>query len=249
MAVAGRGRISVLVACGGAGTEKASRLPPLTPHQNRLSRHHCSLFFFQAEDGIRDGTVTGVQTCALPISGGYNLPGSVFDKEFRCAFDLLATIPTAADPNVSVKDQFFTFNNQNPFDDRTHIIDRDLHVVHGPRFGLSLWDGLALARVVLTPEAMLDGRRIEEFFAPRFFSTQFWLLWSTIFGSLPQHSATEVGRYMNRGSARCAHLSDLSHVLRTPVNQYQAFIEPLVAWLRQHGVNFLAGTFVRDIGF
>src|SRR5689334_25177921 len=25
-------------------------------------------FFFQAEDGIRDGTVTGVQTCALPIS-------------------------------------------------------------------------------------------------------------------------------------------------------------------------------------
>src|SRR2546430_9797736 len=26
-----------------------------------------SLFFFQAEDGIRDLTVTGVQTCALPI--------------------------------------------------------------------------------------------------------------------------------------------------------------------------------------
>src|SRR6267143_2769794 len=25
-------------------------------------------FFFKAEDGIRDGTVTGVQTCALPIS-------------------------------------------------------------------------------------------------------------------------------------------------------------------------------------
>src|SRR5690606_40372958 len=27
------------------------------------------LFFFQAEDGIRDFHVTGVQTCALPISG------------------------------------------------------------------------------------------------------------------------------------------------------------------------------------
>src|SRR2546429_993199 len=26
------------------------------------------LFFFQAEDGIRDVAVTGVQTCALPIS-------------------------------------------------------------------------------------------------------------------------------------------------------------------------------------
>src|SRR5207245_4677210 len=28
-----------------------------------------SFFFFQAEDGIRDATVTGIQTCALPISG------------------------------------------------------------------------------------------------------------------------------------------------------------------------------------
>src|SRR5256885_10247349 len=30
----------------------------------------CIVFFFQAEDGIRDYKVTGVQTCALPISGG-----------------------------------------------------------------------------------------------------------------------------------------------------------------------------------
>src|SRR2546430_7489488 len=31
-----------------------------------LSKEVC-VFFFQAEDGIRDLTVTGVQTCALPI--------------------------------------------------------------------------------------------------------------------------------------------------------------------------------------
>src|SRR5260370_19341345 len=31
-------------------------------------------FFFQAEDGIRDSSVTGVQTCALPIFDWY-LPG------------------------------------------------------------------------------------------------------------------------------------------------------------------------------
>src|SRR5690554_534597 len=30
-------------------------------------------FFFQAEDGIRDADVTGVQTCALPISGDARL--------------------------------------------------------------------------------------------------------------------------------------------------------------------------------
>src|SRR2546430_5182881 len=33
------------------------------------------VFFFQAEDGIRDLTVTGVQTCALPIFGGHGTWG------------------------------------------------------------------------------------------------------------------------------------------------------------------------------
>src|SRR5207245_6476053 len=33
-------------------------------------------FFFQAEDGIRDATVTGVQTCALPILLSNVLPSS-----------------------------------------------------------------------------------------------------------------------------------------------------------------------------
>src|SRR2546429_4403542 len=32
-----------------------------------------SIFFFQAEDGIRDVAVTGVQTCALPISEGLSV--------------------------------------------------------------------------------------------------------------------------------------------------------------------------------
>src|SRR2546430_5087117 len=34
----------------------------------RVRRACQFVFFFQAEDGIRDLTVTGVQTCALPIS-------------------------------------------------------------------------------------------------------------------------------------------------------------------------------------
>src|SRR5205809_1987589 len=36
-----------------------------TPSWRKFS---CSRFFFQAEDGIRVVAVTGVQTCALPIS-------------------------------------------------------------------------------------------------------------------------------------------------------------------------------------
>src|SRR5207253_6321812 len=37
-------------------------------------------FFFQAEDGIRDGHVTGVQTCALPISGAVYDGGECYDR-------------------------------------------------------------------------------------------------------------------------------------------------------------------------
>src|SRR5437870_8429458 len=33
------------------------------------ARRRQTVFFFQAEDGIQDGHVTGVQTCALPILG------------------------------------------------------------------------------------------------------------------------------------------------------------------------------------
>src|SRR5438309_7799282 len=38
-------------------------------------------FFFQAEDGIRDGTVTGVQTCALPISISYLKIDAAVERE------------------------------------------------------------------------------------------------------------------------------------------------------------------------
>src|SRR2546430_2295232 len=43
----------------------------------------CVFFFFQAEDGIRDLTVTGVQTCALPISGRRRRPDRRRDAAVR----------------------------------------------------------------------------------------------------------------------------------------------------------------------
>src|SRR2546430_12908673 len=46
-----------------------------------------SFFFFQAEDGIRDLTVTGVQTCALPIwAAGRPVP-----RRRSCAASAAAT--------------------------------------------------------------------------------------------------------------------------------------------------------------
>src|SRR5207245_4551889 len=42
-------------------------IPTTSALSLRITTKTTSVFFFQAEDGIRDATVTGVQTCALPI--------------------------------------------------------------------------------------------------------------------------------------------------------------------------------------
>src|SRR2546430_3597915 len=52
----------------------------------------CFFFFFQAEDGIRDLTVTGVQTCALPISTvGFDFDQAVVKPEGKEKLDDLAS--------------------------------------------------------------------------------------------------------------------------------------------------------------
>src|SRR2546430_3119109 len=48
----------------------------------------CVFFFFQAEDGIRDLTVTGVQTCALPIFFAAQRPDRAADADVGHALDV-----------------------------------------------------------------------------------------------------------------------------------------------------------------
>src|SRR5438132_14027394 len=55
-------------------------------------------FFFQAEDGIRDHCVTGVQTCALPICSSSRLTASRASRAtsgVACSFSTLTFRPTA----------------------------------------------------------------------------------------------------------------------------------------------------------
>src|SRR5207244_7501405 len=51
------------------------------------------LFFFQAEDGIRDDLVTGVQTCALPIfwSDEFEISRVWSSRSDRCRFQTRRT--------------------------------------------------------------------------------------------------------------------------------------------------------------
>src|SRR2546421_3820003 len=73
-------------------------LVALDSHPLLIDRGCC--FFFQAEDGIRDLIVTGVQTCALPISDDANALMRAIGLRPSCwAFAALIT-RTAAPPSL-----------------------------------------------------------------------------------------------------------------------------------------------------
>src|SRR2546429_5950453 len=57
---------------------RPARLAPSEPELRArwLTTRRALFFFFQAEDGIRDVAVTGVQTCALPICATLFAPKS-----------------------------------------------------------------------------------------------------------------------------------------------------------------------------
>src|SRR5699024_11766036 len=62
-----------------------------------------SVFFFQAEDGIRDRNVTGVQTCALPILRRQALSYAI-DRKAICDSLFFGTRSPATDFAVPVID-------------------------------------------------------------------------------------------------------------------------------------------------
>src|SRR2546430_10705319 len=74
---------------------------------SHLIMHTLFIFFFQAEDGIRDLTVTGVQTCALPILiRGLTLVFSQGKLTGMTAASGLAPLQATYDAAGSGKDRF-----------------------------------------------------------------------------------------------------------------------------------------------
>src|SRR5205807_4203854 len=73
-------------------------------------------FFFQAEDGIRDYKVTGVQTCALPIYPG--LARTKLDEVAIAAGDHFRHAAGARQPRVLVQMQRLAMNGNQRSEER-----------------------------------------------------------------------------------------------------------------------------------
>src|SRR5687768_1402691 len=99
----------------------------------RFDRVSCGVsffFFFQAEDGIRDVAVTGVQTCALPISHRPACTRNVYGDVVQLWYAPHWAIKPIAPPDRS---QFITHYEYTPGGETLRLAPRD--VVHF-RFGI-----------------------------------------------------------------------------------------------------------------
>jgi oleate hydratase len=213
---------------------------------------------------IRDGGIAGSDIVLFEESGdfggaldahgnaetGYFMSGSrMFENKYNCTFDLLSGIPSASNPAISVTAETNRVAVENSWNDKARLVDLHGNITDFHRLGFSERDRADILTLLVTPERMLDARRITDCFVPSFFQTTFWYEWCTLFAFQPWHSAIEFKRYLLRFIHHFSTIDTQEGVYRTRFNQYESIAMPVVSWLRERGVQIRLGTSVRDLRF
>jgi oleate hydratase len=183
-----------------------------------------------------------------PESGYVIRGGRMFEEHFGCTFDLFSAIPSLSDLETSVSEEIHAFNRQVVTSSRSRlVIDRER--IEAPPLNLSVRDKWDLARLALRPEFSIGTDTIEDHFSRGFFDTNFWCMWCTMFAFEPWHSLIEFRRYMRRFMHLMPGFNRLEGICRTPLNQYDSLILPLIRWLEENGVDLSTGVSVTDVDF
>jgi oleate hydratase len=213
---------------------------------------------------IRDGGLPGEDICifeesknyggALDASGdaqsGYIMRGGrMFEEHYVCTYDLLSDIPSYDNPDISVRDDIFNFTREASWRSMARLVDPAGKPIDVSSMGFDNRDRLALLWLMLRSEESLGVRRIDDVFPPHFFTTNFWLMWCTMFSFQPRHSAAEMRRYLLRFIHLFPTIADLSCVYHTRYNQYHSIVLPVQRWLQERGVRFENEVRVIDMEF
>jgi len=174
--------------------------------------------------------------------------GRMHEKYFVCYWDLLSNIPSYDDPNVSVTDECFEFNERYVSHSQARLL-RNGKKVDLSSFGLSLSEQADLLRLTFAPESSLDNMRIQDWFKEEFFETNYWYLWTSMFAFQKWSSVAVMRRYMKRFIHLLDGMPRLEGILRTKYNQYHSVVVPLQRYLEKKGVHFDMETQVTDIDF
>ncbi|TNF88818.1 MAG: oleate hydratase, partial [Gammaproteobacteria bacterium] len=160
---------------------------------------------------IRDGQMAGHDIHVLAEEGyggsldaagsaeqGFSMRGSrMYGAAYVLSYDLLGAIPSLDDPDTSVLEDTVEFSQSAPWDAKARLV-ADGEIVDLSSWGFSDRDRLDLIRLMLFAEPPVDHKRIDECFEPHFFRTNFWFMWSSMFGFETWHSAGELRRYLLR---------------------------------------------------
>lgn len=204
-----------------------------------------NITIFEEKD-IVGGSLDGAGS---PERGYVIRGGRMFTEEaYTCMFDLLSFIPSLTSVGMSIKEEIYEFNSRIKSHSLCRLVN-DGKKINASVMGLSNKDRIDLVAIIATSEDALGTKRIEDLFERAFFKTNFWYMWCTTFAFQPWHSAVELKRYLLRFMQEFPRIHTLEGVRRTPYNQYDSIVLPVLTWLKNHGVQFTMGTAVTDLDF
>ncbi len=190
-------------------------------------------------DGIKDST-----------KGFFMRGGREMDNHFETMWDLYRDIPSLENPNVSVLDEYYWLNKEDPnYSLCRATINRGENAHTDGKFTLDRQAQAQLLKLYLTQEKLLEDKTIEEMFDSHFWESNFWLYWQTMFAFQRWSSALEMKRYLQRFVHHIDGLPDFSALRFTKYNQYESMILPLVTYLKDKGVSFEYGVDVKNVLF
>ena len=174
--------------------------------------------------------------------------GREMENHFECLWDLFRSIPSIENKDVSVLDEFYWLNKEDPNFSKCRVIEnRGQELPTDGKFTLTDKDNEELVKLFLMQEDELDNKKITDVFSDGFFNSNFWIYWSTMFAFEKWHSAIEMRRYLARFIHHVGGLPDFSALKFTKYNQYESLVLPLVNYLKAHGVQFHNDTKVLNV--
>ena len=174
--------------------------------------------------------------------------GRMHEMHYECYWELLSHIPSLEDPNVSVRDESYDFNERFVSNGQARLL-KDGKKLDVSSYGLSFEQKTDLLKLTYVSESSLGNKRIEDWFDQAFFTTNFWYIWTSMFAFQKWSSLAEMRRYMKRFIHLIDGLPRLGGVMRTKYNQCDSVVKPMVKYLEAKGVKFAMGKEVVDINF
>lgn len=197
------------------------------------------------KDNIAGGATDG----AGDVEKGFVVRGGrMHEMHYECYWELLSHIPSLEDPNVSVRDESYDFNERFVSNGQARLL-KDGKKLDVSSYGLSLKQQADFLKLTYVSEKSLGNDRIEDWFDQAFFDTKFWYIWTSMFAFQKWSSLAEMRRYMKRFIHLVDGLYRLGGVMRTKYNQYDSVVRPMRTFLEGKGVHFHMGQEVVDIDF